>query len=231
MRQQLIDGAYKVGDRLPPERNIAESLNVKRTAVREAIIMLELENLVEVRKGSGVYVLTIPSSTSSREFALSDEAGPFEILQARQLLESSIAEFAALQVTPNDIVKMRAALSLEREELEGESNLAKGDEEFHLCIAQATQNSMLVDMLKALWAARENSPMWNQLHSRISNQAYRSEWLVDHSKILTAIQRKDPVASKQAMWQHLENVKMKLIELSDIDDPSFDGFLFSSPPR
>lgn len=100
LRQELMSGQYRVGDRLPPERDIAERLDVSRTVVREAIIMLELENLVEVKKGSGVYVLNIPSEASSRENVISDEAGPFEMLQARQLLESNIAEFAAIQVTP-----------------------------------------------------------------------------------------------------------------------------------
>ncbi|MGM5972066.1 GntR family transcriptional regulator, partial [Vibrio parahaemolyticus] len=67
LRQELINGRYVVGDRLPPERDIAERLDVSRTVVREAIIMLELENLVEVKKGSGVYVINIPSQPNSRE--------------------------------------------------------------------------------------------------------------------------------------------------------------------
>ncbi|PSV49037.1 FCD domain-containing protein [Photobacterium indicum] len=230
LRQELMSGQYSVGDRLPPERDIAERLDVSRTVVREAIIMLELENLVEVKKGSGVYVLNIPSETNSRENVISDEAGPFEMLQARQLLESNIAEFAAIQVTPGDIVKMRVALELERNEIASESANCNGDEQFHLCIAEATQNSVLVDMLKHSWARREQSPMWKKLHSRINDQAYREEWLDDHAKILSAMQRKDPIAAKNAMWQHLENVKQRLLELSDIDDPNFDGYLFSSNP-
>ena len=230
LRQELINGLYKVGDRLPPERDIAERLDVSRTVVREAIIMLELENLVEVKKGSGVYVINIPSQPNSRENVISDDAGPFEMLQARQLLESNIAEFAAMQVTPGDIVKMRAALELEREELASGTADCNGDKKFHMCIAEATQNSVLVDMLKQSWERRESSPMWNKLHSRIAGQDYREEWLDDHAKILAALQRKDPIAAKNAMWQHLENVKQRLLKLSDIDDPNFDGYLFSSNP-
>ncbi|MGR6861573.1 FCD domain-containing protein [Aliivibrio salmonicida] len=231
LRQELMNSQYSVGDRLPPERDIAERLNVSRTVVREAIIMLELENLVEVKKGSGVYVLNIPSETAnSRERVIFDEAGPFEMLQARQLLESNIAEFAAIQVTPGDIAKMRAALELEHHEVANESSDCNGDEQFHLCIAEATQNSVLVDMLKHSWARREQSQMWRKLHLRINNQNYREEWLGDHAKILLAMQRKDPIAAKNAMWQHLENVKQRLLELSDIDDPNFDGYLFSSNP-
>ncbi|MGR5063070.1 FCD domain-containing protein [Photobacterium sp. DNB22_13_2] len=230
LRQELRDGHYQVGDRLPPERDIADRLDVSRTVVREAIIMLELENLVEVKKGSGVYVLNIPNHSNTRENVISDDAGPFEMLQARQLLESNIAEFAAIQVTPSDIVKMRAALELERNEIASGSMNCTGDEQFHLCIAEATQNSVLVDMLKHSWERREQSPMWKKLHSHINDTAYREEWLEDHAKILAAMQRKDPIAAKNAMWQHLENVKQRLLELSDIDDPNFDGYLFSSNP-
>ena len=59
LKQDLTDGLYRIGERLPPERDLAEKMNVSRTVVREAIIMLELENLVEVRKGSGVYVINL----------------------------------------------------------------------------------------------------------------------------------------------------------------------------
>lgn len=230
LRNKLASGKYSVGDRLPPERDIAEMQGVSRTVVREAIIMLELENLVEVRKGSGVYVLNIPNQANSHEVIISDDSGPFEMLQARQLLESNIAEFAAIQVTPGDIIKMRAALELEREELVAGHSDHNGDELFHLCIAEATQNTVLVDMLKHSWERRENSPMWKKLHTHITDQAYRQEWLEDHNKILAAMQRKDPIAAKNAMWQHLENVKQRLLELSDIDDPNFDGYLFNSNP-
>ena len=230
LRQELIDGNYKVGDRLPPERDIAERLKISRTVVREALIMLELENLVEIKKGSGVYVLDIPSKSNGRKSVAADDAGPFEMLQARQLLESNIAEFAATQATPGDIAKMRAALKLERKELTSGSSEYSGDEQFHLCIAEATQNTVLVDMLKHSWERRENSQMWKKLHSHVIDQAYREEWLEDHENILAAMQKKDPIAAKKAMWQHLEKVKQRLLELSDINDPHFDGYLFSSNP-
>lgn len=230
LRNELIEGNYQVGQRLPPERDIAERLNVSRTVVREAIIMLELDNLVEVKKGSGVYILNIPNKSSTEKMLINNDAGPFEMLQARQLLESNIAEFAASQVTPNDIAKMRAALALEKQELADGSNEYNGDKQFHLCIAEATQNTVLVDMLLESWQRREMSPMWKKLHSRILNQTYRQDWFEDHAQILAAMQKKNPALVKKAMWQHLENVKQRLIELSDVDDPDFDGYLFGSNP-
>lgn len=230
LQNELMEGLYKVGDRLPPERDIAERMNVSRTIVREAIVMLELKKLVEVKKGSGVYVCNIPSVTDTVDSEIDDDVGPFEMLQARQLLESNIAEFAATMATPRDINRMRYALALERKELESGSSDNQGDEQFHVCIAEATQNTVLVDILKQSWGRRLKSPMWKKLHTRINGQDYRSEWVDDHEKILAAIQRRAPIAAKSAMWRHIENVKQRLLELSDIDDPNFDGYLFNSNP-
>jgi len=234
LRSQLAAGKYQIGDRLPPEREIAIQLDVNRSIVREAIIMLELEGLVEVRKGAGVFVIALPDDfpkTKTVEHVSQHSGGPFEMLQVRQLLESSIAEFAAVQVTPSDVVKMREALEMERRELaRSGAEQYLGDENFHLAIAEATHNSLMVELFRQSWAWRENNPMWQQLHKRISNQEYRKEWLDDHRQILAAMIKKDALAAKRAMWQHLENVKQRLMELSDVDDPNFDGYLFCSVP-
>lgn len=231
LRRMIIEMNCSIGDRFPPEREIAERLNVSRAVVREALIMLEIEQLVEVRKGSGVYIVALPHHGESVETdpCILNAAGPFELLQARQLLESNIAEFAATQATPGDIASMRSALQRERDELKtGEDET--GDREFHLAIALATHNSMLVELLKQSWAWRENNPMWLMLHTRITNKEFRKEWITDHQAILAAMIKKDPLAAKEAMWQHLEHVKQRLLELSDVDDPYFDGYLFNSYP-
>jgi len=234
LRNELLSGRYQVGERIPPERDIAEHYQVSRTVVREALIMLELENLIEVRKGSGVYVINLPGAQSAVSPQLSsseeDDIGPFELLQARQFLESDIAAFAATQVTKNDIAQMRQALDMEKDILDSSGEDDDGDRQFHMLIAQATGNSILAEIIEQLWLRRKNSPMWSKLHTRITDTSYRQNWLADHHKILAALQRKDPKAARQAMWQHLENVKEKLLELSDVEDPAFDGYLFESIP-
>ena len=233
LRRLIADQRYAVGDRLPSEREIAGTLSVTRTLVREALIMLELEGLVEVRRGAGIF-LTEQSAqqTQMREQGQYNDAGPFEMLQARQLLESNIAEFAALQATREDIRKMRQALELEEQELASGSlhQSENGDRDFHLAIAQATHNSMLVELFKQSWQWREDNIMWSQLHRHLDNTHYRKEWLSDHKKILVALVKKDARAAKYAMWQHLENVKQRLLQFSDVDDLDFDGYLFTSWP-
>lgn len=95
LKKQLFEGTYKIGDKLPTERELADFFNVSRTVIREALIMLEIEGFVEVRKGSGVYLIDLPRVAENDESINQIDVGPFELLQARQLLESSIAEFAA----------------------------------------------------------------------------------------------------------------------------------------
>jgi len=171
LKQQLTDGHYVIGDRFPPEREIAAQLNVSRTVVREAIIMLELEELIEVRMGSGTYVLNLPNQLKGKSPKVQfSDVGPFEML------------------------------------------------------------SVLDEMFNFSWGMRKSSAMSKALHSRINTLDYRKEWLIDHEKILSALQRRDSISANNAMWQHLENVKNILFELSDTEDPDFDGYLFSSNP-
>ena len=237
LKKRISSGEFSIGQKLPPEREIAHIMNVSRAVVREALIMLELQEIVNVRKGSGVYVTHIPADEiNSQGQQTSDienednDVGPFESLQARQLLESRIAEFAATQITKNDIDKLRQALEMERLNLENNSKDYDGDEMFHMAIADATQNSVLSGMVHDLWVQRNNSPMWRQLHLHINNEDYRKVWLKDHEKILASLQRRDAAGARDAMWQHLENVKQTLFSLSDIDHPDFDGYLFSTNP-
>ena len=242
--KQLEKGIYKVGDRLPTERDIAEQYEGSRTVIREAIIMLELEGLVEVRKGSGVYVVALPNEerkvlqapsttetlTTQSQFLFGNDVGPFEMLQGRQLIESNIAEFAATQITKSEIMDMRSVLNLEREAIEGGDYAEDYDKRFHMLIAQATKNTFLIDISELMWAKRAESKMWAQLHSHIDSTEYRKQWLEDHAQILSALQRKDSTAAKRAMWEHLESVKNTLLELSDVNDENFDGYLFDSYP-
>lgn len=225
LRAEIVARGYQPGDRILTERQIAEAFNVSRSVVREAVMMLEIEGLVEVRKGSGIYLRTEPAAGGSD---LRDDFGPFELLQARQVLESAIAEQAARVVTKPDILKMRDALALEAQQIETGEGDYSGDQLFHHLIAEATQNSALVDVVDELWRKRARSPMWARLHTRISDASYRQRWLGDHQAILAALQQRDPAAARQAMWQHLENVRTTLFDLSDVDDPAFDGFLFAS---
>jgi GntR family uxuAB operon transcriptional repressor len=222
--ERIAQGGFKPGDKFPTERQISKEMGIGRSLVREAFIMLEIEGYLDVRKGSGSYVR---DRQPGRSGLTGGDYGPFELLQARQLLESSIAGFAATTVTKADILSLRETLELEKRSIETGQDDYSADRQFHLQIAEATQNSVLVNQIDTLWHLRESSPMWDRLHSRIFDISYRSQWLDDHAAVLEALRRRDAEGARQAMWQHLENVRLTLLDLSDVEDPEFDGFLYS----
>ncbi|NBS95719.1 MAG: FadR family transcriptional regulator, partial [Betaproteobacteria bacterium] len=107
----LIDrGNYRLGTRLPPERDLAGQLGVSRPSVREALIALEVEGYVEVRMGSGVYVIDPRQRALSPKRMLDQETGPFELIVTRRLVESECAALAARAATPEQVAAIRASL-------------------------------------------------------------------------------------------------------------------------
>lgn len=230
LKRRLEQGLYQVGEKLPAERFIAEEMGVSRTVVREAIIMLEVEGYVEVRKGSGIHVVSLSqqnriATSSQLEFA---NFGPFELLQARQLIESNVAEFAATQVTRQDILQLMAIQTQARKE--DRFRDSEWDMKFHVQIALATQNSALAAIVEKMWLHRLHNPYWLKLHEHIDEKSIES-WCDDHDNILKALMRKDPAASKLAMWQHLENTKQMLFHATT-DDFEFnvDRYMFAENP-
>ncbi len=234
--QQLRDAidrrAFQAGDKLPAERDIASQYNVSRSVVREALILLEIQRYVEIRKGSGVYVLPLPQDSAATAEPASDcvSCGVFELLQARQLLESEIASFAAVQATKNDIIELRKATDLEKQQLSSGIIADDTDEHFHYLVAAATQNAALVAIVQESWKLRNRSGMWRNRHHDTSDFSARWQWYEDRLRILQAIQHRNADGAKRAMWQHLENVKAKMLLLADTTAADFDGYLFNSTP-
>lgn len=236
LKEKITSNEYKIGERLPAERLIAEEMVVSRTVVREAILMLEVEGFVSVQKGSGIYVLApkLPTNThlnSSVDNTAIDAwltAGPFELLQARQLIESNIAEFAAIQVSKQDINELINIQTMARQE--DRARDSQWDKQFHIQVAKATKNAVLVMLIEQLWLHRERNPYWRKLHEHVADQSIES-WCDDHDRILKALIRKDPVDAKKAMWQHLENTKQMLFKATTFDDDmSDDRYLFADNP-
>ncbi|KAB8306436.1 MULTISPECIES: transcriptional regulator ExuR [Rahnella] len=230
LKERIETGVYPVGEKLPAERLISDEMDVSRTVVREAIIMLEVEGYVEVRKGSGIHVM----SNQQRHLVVPDNgiefgtAGPFELLQARQLIESNIAEFAATQVTKQDIMRLMEIQEHARQE--DRFRDSEWDLKFHVQVAQATQNNALSTIVEKMWSQRLHNPYWRKLHEHIDEKSIES-WCEDHDLILKALIRRDPHASKLAMWQHLENTKQMLFRATS-DDFEFnvDRYLYSENP-
>ena len=129
MQELIAEDGFEAGSRLPSERDLAEQLGVSRPTIREAIIALEIARQVEVRTGSGVYVL----DANDTPVALSDAQGPgpFEVLQARMLIEGETCALAASRITGEQLARLQALLDEMAEENRKEDITETADEKFH----------------------------------------------------------------------------------------------------
>src|SRR5688500_16423393 len=161
LAKAIAAGEYELGQRLPSERELAQTFKVSRPTVREAIIALELDGLVEVRLGSGGYVKNrLPPSG----IEAAKDIGPFELLEARRVIEGEICALAALRIDGSQL-KQRSERLVEMGDVnrQNESLMSEQvDRRFHELIATATQNSGLLTAVQMLWDARSRSP---QSHS------------------------------------------------------------------
>ena len=204
----LIDsGEYPVGGRLPPERELAERFKVSRPTVREAIIALEVLERVSVKTGSGVYVIEHPDLGGNAYQHIS----PFELTEARALIEGEAVSLAAKLITPEELENLEQSLQdMAREDETG--NVADGDADrsFHHQIAEATRNKMIMLTIDQLWHVRDNAPQVHTAYRAIcqNDGAKRVE---EHREIYEALLARDQNAARTAMHHHFARILNKLI--------------------
>ncbi|MFD1882467.1 FadR/GntR family transcriptional regulator [Paracoccus pacificus] len=188
------------GMRLPSERDLAEQIGVSRPSLREALIALEVGGIIEIRMGSGIYLSANPSLTAG--MSLEDEDGPFEILQARCILESGIAEEAARHVTPELIRRLDDNLAKMAEVIADRPRAIIVDGQFHIAVASAIGNGVVTHLTAEIFQRRLSAH-----YARLSTFFERPDtWraaLDEHHTIRDAIADRDPDAARAAMRDHL----------------------------
>jgi GntR family transcriptional repressor for pyruvate dehydrogenase complex len=208
--QDLIGaGTFAAGSRLPSERDLAAQFGVSRPTIREAMIALEIAGLVDVRSGSGVYVTDAPPRSPVLDD--SEDPGPFEILEARKVIEAETCALAAARINDEQLAQLAALLEAMAEENRQASSTERADETFHCLIAQAAGNSALSASVHWLWQLRNESPISTYFHERVREEGDRPI-LADHQAILDALRSRDAAASREAMKAHLQRVIDHLLE-------------------
>jgi GntR family transcriptional repressor for pyruvate dehydrogenase complex len=197
---EYIDAAgLQPGDRLPPERSLAESLGVSRVSLRQAVTALEVQHILEVRHGGGTFLIRHPR----------DAAGQLEqrrrripdVLETREALETKLAELAALRRTDDDLDQMERALQAMEQAIERGENGAKEDALFHGAIAGAARNGLLADLMKHI------DPQVTETRLESLSQPGRPpKSLRAHRRIAEAIRAGDPKRAAAAMRAHLKVV-------------------------
>ena len=193
-------GEYGAGKRLPPERDLAKQLGVSRPSVREALIALEVEGYVEVRVGSGVYVVGPRDESPVAE--LTSDSGPFELIKARWLIEAECAALAAKSATKAQVRAMEEALdTMESEKNRGQMPLA-ADRLFHMRIAEASGNSALALVVRTLWDQRAG-PLFTRLEHHFDTPNLWTVAIREHREIVASIARHDSAGARAAMRKHM----------------------------
>jgi GntR family transcriptional regulator, uxu operon transcriptional repressor len=208
---RLIQEKHQIGDRLPAERELARRYGVSRPTVREALLALALAGMVEIRSKGGAYVVQRQAPAD----LLSGGVGPFETLEARLMIEPEVAAIATTKVSESLIAALAGAVADMREAREAGREPSAGDHRFHIALANATGNGMLVAVCDQLWRAQLDSPIWKNIHRRMRLERYWNIWLKDHEKILGAVKLGSPIQARIEMIRHLENVKEALLANSN----------------
>lgn len=204
--EDLAGGKYRVGDRLPAERDLADEHDVSRPVIREAMIALEVQGLIEVRLGAGAYVRRLPGSGDRPDFNVTG----FELTEARLLFEGEAAALAATQITDAELDELDALVEqIAAENLEATFSDA-ADRAFHLLIAKATRNALIAKTIEQYWELRSTSPACALLH-RHARDADLRPVVDEHRAIAQALRARDPAAARAAMRTHLSEVMDHLL--------------------
>lgn len=206
----LIDnGEFGPGERLPAERDLARQLGVSRPSLREALIALEVEGAIEVRTGSGIYVLGAPVRGPSRgKRAAAPEWGPLQLMRAREVLEGEVAALAARHAGKAALREIEAALDTMRTESAAGRSPRLADEAFHNAIAAACGNEVLRDTVQGYEQARR-APIFTRLGGYFETRASWNAAIREHAAVLEAVASRDADAARAAMREHLRKARAR----------------------
>jgi GntR family transcriptional repressor for pyruvate dehydrogenase complex len=205
IRMLIADGHLKSGDRLPPERDLAERFRVSRTSVREAMRALESRGLIGIRPGEGAFVREVSIEALVEPLALvilAQRETIADLYEARRLLEPPIAALAARRATPEELAEMTRILDEQAAEVAaGRTGLVQ-DAAFHSALAHSTHNRaitrIVTTLMDLLAQSREES-------LSTPGRPVRSHG--DHRRVLAAVEDRNARRAEQAMLTHLVGVE------------------------
>jgi GntR family transcriptional regulator, transcriptional repressor for pyruvate dehydrogenase complex len=195
--------------RLPSERELAQTLGVSRPSVREALVALELEGRVEIRMGSGVYIVAGAAVKAPREEAELGES-PIEIMNARSVIEGAIAASVAPFAKPKALKTLRTLYDAMAREVANGQVPNSADRAFHVAIAQMSGNDVLARTVGSLYDER-HSPLSSTLRGHFEGEETWAAALGEHLEILEALEAHDPVQAQAAMQRHMRRSAERLM--------------------
>ncbi|MEC3977347.1 FadR/GntR family transcriptional regulator [Amycolatopsis sp. H20-H5] len=202
LREHVDGQGLKTGDRLPPERELAERLRVSRASIKQAIVVLEVQGLVESRHGGGVYLRADTLDPEPVAALVERRRRLPDVLDAREALETKLAELAALRRDDDDLDAIEAALEVMGAEI-GDGRLGEdGDRLFHAAVTAAAHSALLAEFMREI-----GEQIAESRHESLQQPDRPARSLTQHVRIAAAIRAQDPAAAIAAMREHLETVR------------------------
>lgn len=202
----------QVGDRLPAERKLCEQLEVSRSSLREAIQQLISQGILISKVGAGTYLQQGPTDWSQHQIVqpLSnlidvDPEYRFDVQESRLVLEGGTAWYAAQRATADDIAKIRQCYEQIAyfQAIGNDDEAARADAKFHLAIAEASHNVVLIQLMRSLFNLLEFNVVLGR--RKIYSESHRFDQLHDqHFHVMDAIEHQDPEAARIAVCGHIE---------------------------
>ena len=202
----IDDGIFPPNSRLPGERELAEQLNVSRVTVREAEIFLQAQGIIQVKTGSGAYVLD-PSKHNGNL----PNVSAFELTEARTLFESEAAALVARDISDETLSVLEEYLQKMRGS-EREAELA--DREFHRTIASASGNAAVLFVVEMLWRIRMESKEVRKVYDSVCHDDADARE-AEHREILDALRARDPAAARVAMREHFRRLIESMLDVTE----------------
>ena len=208
---ELIDsGVFPPGSRLPGERDLAEKFGVSRVAVREAEISLQAQGRLEIKVGSGAYVLDGSNSLLNGL----PKVGPFELTEARALFEAESAALAAPIITDETLEELENYISIMSGKISNNMTPDEADAAFHNTIARATNNHAIMFVIDSMWQMRTEAAQLQRVYKNVCDKdsSHRED---EHQAILDALKNRDSNAARVAMRAHFTRMIEALLEASE----------------
>ncbi len=203
---RILAGELKPGDHLPPERELAEQFRVSRTAVREAVKILAEKGLVQVRPGRGTFVTNDTSEavrhSLGRMLKIGQPEGARHLVEVREIFEPETAALAAVRASDEQITALGEAVTMMDSALDDGETFIEGDLDFHLTLAEASQNALIPILIDSIVDLLREQRMAIFL---VAGGPQRGQY--HHRRILEAVSRHDPDAAREAMRAHLRQVR------------------------
>lgn len=196
----LEEKRFQEGDKLPNEMELAELLSVSRVTLREAIRILCTRGLVEIRRGRGTYVTSTDIDSASPDISglSAVESNAREMMEIRLIIEPSIAYYAALRGTDEEIQRIDEYRIKVEEIIAAGKNRISAEQDFHNALAAATHNQFAMQLMQVV-----NKSIYLEVkyHEESTNLATHS--IPDHREIVNFLRRRNPDGAKTAMQMHI----------------------------